>query len=71
MKTGERILFKDIDVEVLSTTQDGLPKEASFTFTVPLDDPSHKWLVWNWNKMAYEPFEIPEIGETVKITGPF
>ena len=71
MKTGEQILLNDMDVEVLNTAEDGLPKQTSFTFKAPLEDPSHKWLVWDWKKMTYESFELPAIGETVEIAGPF
>jgi len=38
---------------------------------VPLEDSSFIWLLWDWSKEAFVPFVPPEVGETVRVSGPF
>jgi hypothetical protein len=45
--------------------------EAQVHFVQPLDDPSLKWLQWDWKKNAYAPFTPPAFGETVWTASPF
>lgn len=71
MRLGERTLLSDVKIEILDIGEDGLPNRVAFTFKVPLDDPSLRWLMWDWKKMCYEPFRVPALGDTVRIGGPF
>ena len=67
----ERIALTDVAIEVSGFGEDGLPREVSFQFAVPLDDPSLRWLMWDWQTWSYAPFRLPAIGESVRIAGPF
>jgi len=53
---------------------DGQPTTVRFDFLVSLDDPSLRWLQWNWKNSgfgSYSTFEMPHVGETSYTTGPF
>ena len=60
-----------MQVEVNSLTVDGRPWEARMVFDRPLEDSSLNWLQWDWVSATYEPFLIPEVGQTVQVPGPF
>ena len=42
--------------------EDGRPAEAEFTFDVPLEDPSLRWL--HWKNLEFLPFTPPAVGGT-------
>lgn len=83
MTVGEKLVLSDLIVEITEISDIGLATEVKFTFNRPLEDESFKWLYWNWkpdtNKsfshpdtyLEYRPFELPEIGESVRLLGPF
>jgi hypothetical protein len=50
-------------VEIMELTGDGRPAEAAFTFTVPLEDPSLRWL--QYKNGSFVPFTPPAIGENM------
>jgi hypothetical protein len=63
-----------MSAEVISIDADGQPTTVRFDFRVSLNDPSMRWLQWNWKKSgfgSYSTFKIPPIGETSSTTGPF
>jgi hypothetical protein len=60
-----------MQVEVSSLTSDGRPWEARMVFDRPLEDPSLNWLQWDWESATYVPFQLPEVGQTVQVPGPF
>jgi hypothetical protein len=60
-----------MQVEVSSLTPDGRPWEARMEFDRPLEDPSLRWLQWDWDLETYVPFNVPEVGQTVQVAGPF
>jgi len=68
---GQRISLPRLDVEILAVDERGLPLELAFTFDVPLEDASLKWLYWHWGKKRYRAFDVPAIGETMRLAGPF
>jgi hypothetical protein len=68
---SERILLTGLVIEVSRVGEDGLPREVSFQFAVPLEDPSLRWLKWDWQTASYVPFSLPAVGESVQIAGPF
>lgn len=70
MTLGQRVELTGMSVEVTALTDDGRPSEARMTFAVPFEDPSLKWLWWDWEANAYVPFELPAVGDTVHISGP-
>ncbi len=50
-------------VEILELTGDGRPAEAAFTFSVPLEDPSLRWL--QYKDGDFIQFTPPPIGQSV------
>ncbi len=71
MAQGQQVTLTGMQVEVTALTDDGRPAEARMTFSRPLEDPSLRWLQWDWDRNAYIPFALPAIGETARIPGPF
>lgn len=73
MQRGETIRLSGMTVRVLKLDEDGNgPDELLFTFDLPLEDPSLRWL--QWEDGAYVPFVVPEPGQTVGLPvypGPF
>jgi len=71
LRAGERFKLLDVLVEVVEVDDKGQPVEVSFKFVVSLDDPSLRWLQWDWKKDSYTPLEVPTIGQCQRISGPF
>jgi hypothetical protein len=65
LSLGERVELTGMTVEVTELTADKRPAEATFRFTVPLEDPSLRWL--QWKRGGFLPFTPPEVGQTVEI----
>ena len=59
-----------VAIEVSGIGEDGLPRETSSQFVVPLEDHSLHWLLWDWQSWSYVPFRVPAVGESVHITAP-
>ncbi|MFC1604268.1 hypothetical protein ACFL5F_04495 [Planctomycetota bacterium] len=73
-KTGEKVELTDMSAEVIRVNADGQPTTVRFDFDVSLDDPSLRWLQWNWKKSgfgSYSAFEVPPIGQQSSTQGPF
>jgi hypothetical protein len=68
MSLGERVELGGLNVEVTALTDDGRPAEAVFRFTMPLEDPSLRWLVWEDGEFVH--WTPPDIGETVSLPAP-
>jgi hypothetical protein len=71
LPAGRRVALPRMDVEVLAVDERGFPVETAYEFDVPLEDPSLKWLFWDWTKRRYKPFAVPPIGGTHELVGPF
>ncbi|OHB63365.1 MAG: hypothetical protein A2Y77_07000 [Planctomycetes bacterium RBG_13_62_9] len=71
MHVGDRISLPRMEVQVLAVDPAGSPVEAAFEFCTALEDASLKWLKWDWDKDVYEPFQLPTVGQTVTLPGPF
>jgi hypothetical protein len=69
--TGQQVVLTGMRVEITALHDDGRPAEACVRFSVPLEDPSLRWLQWDWKGGRYVPFAIPAVGETVHVSGPF
>ena len=39
-------------------------------FNAPLDDPGFYWIEYDWGAFCYRRFQVPPIGQTIKILGP-
>jgi len=62
--------LEGMSAEVLALDDKALPKKISFTFDLPLDDESFRWVQFNWQTFSYKPFTLPKIGQTVVTDGP-
>jgi hypothetical protein len=71
MQPGQRIVLPRMTVEVIRVDERGSPVEAAFDFPVPLEDPSLKWVYWDWRQRDWTDFPVPKIGATVTLAGPF
>jgi hypothetical protein len=70
MHIGDRVELPRMSIEITGVDDRGRPTEVLFTFAVSLDDPSLRWLQWDWKKGSFSPFTVPAIGERAEITGP-
>jgi hypothetical protein len=73
-KAGEKVELSNMSAEVVSVDTYGQPTTVRFDFNVSLDDPSMRWLQWNWKKSgfgSYATFKVPAVGEKSYTTGPF
>jgi hypothetical protein len=70
-QNNNRIQLSNLTIGISRFGEEGLPKEVAFRFNVPLEDPSLKFLMWDWQTGSYVPFKLPPVGGTVHIAGPF
>ncbi len=71
LRRGQRIILPGVTVEILALDERSYPRQLAFDFDRPLEDPSLRWLWWDWDKHRYKSFEVPAIGQTVHLVGPF
>jgi len=71
LHAGDRVFLPRMQVEVLAVDGRGFPTAAAFEFDVPLEDPSLKWIAWDWDEDVYQPWALPVTGQTVRLMGPF
>ena len=64
---GDRVELTGMTVEITELTGDGRTAEAAFIFSVPLEDPSLRWL--QYKDDAFVPFTPPAIGQRVVLPG--
>ncbi len=69
MELGDKVELTAATIEVVSLTDDGRPAEVTFSFSVPLEDPSLRWLAVTTD--GYVPFAVPAIGQTVAVRAPW
>ncbi len=60
---GDRVELTGMTVEILQMTGDNRPYKAEFTFTVPLEDPTLRWLQYKNGKFV--PFTPPAVGKSI------
>ncbi len=65
---GDRVELTAMTVEITEITADGRPAQAAFIFSVPLEDPSLKWL--QYIDQSFVPFTPPEIGTSATLPAP-
>ena len=71
MHAGDKVVLPPLTVEVVDVDSNNLPTEVLFTFVVPLDDPSLRWLMWDWDEECYRPFIVSAVGQKSELVGPF
>lgn len=67
---GMSFLVRDIIITVEAVNEFHRPTRVRFEFTQGLT-PDQLWLFWDWVKMEYQLFKLPEINGSVIIGGPF
>ncbi|MBN2376077.1 MAG: hypothetical protein JXD22_06735 [Sedimentisphaerales bacterium] len=65
MSLGEQVKLTGMTVKVTELTDDGRAAAAQFTFGVPLEDTSLRWI--KWDQDCFKPFSPPAIGQSVKL----
>ena len=55
----------ELRVEVLRVDGEGRPQIVGFYFDTPLESAERVWVVWTGRR--FEPFELPAVGETVRL----
>lgn len=65
MAEGQLVELTGMTVEITAMTPDNRPAEATFRFTVPLEDASLRWLYWKDGEFV--PFAVPAIGAMVEL----
>lgn len=65
---GDRVELTGMTVEIMEMTPDGRPAEAAFRFSVPLEDPSLRWL--QYEDRDFTPFTPPAIGQSAILKAP-
>ena len=63
---GERIDLSGMSITITDVTSGGRPLEASFTFAVPLEDPSLRWFEAR-SGGGFNSFTPPAIGDTISL----
>jgi hypothetical protein len=71
LRVGDRMSLPRMEVEVLAVDGRGFPIEAAFAFDTALEDASLKWLLWDWDEDIYRPFVPPQVGQSMRLMGPF
>ena len=71
MRIGDRLELTRMSIEITDVDDQGHPAEVLFTFAVSLDAPSLRWLQWDWKKHSFIPFNVPAVGQSCEIAGPF
>jgi len=68
---GKRVVLPRFSAQVVSVDEKGMPTKVLFEFDVSLEDPSLKWLQWDWWGNSYKSFKPPSVGERTVLNGPF
>jgi hypothetical protein len=70
-RKGDRYDMPGVAIEVLDVTESGEPAAVKFEFEQPLDSNDYRWLQWDWQSESFSRFDLPAIGKTARIPGPF
>jgi len=68
---GKAIRLPGLTVFIESMDTQGQPVEIRCEFDSPLADATRSWLRWDWQLKCYEPFDLPAVGQTVTLKGPY
>jgi len=63
-------ILSDMEVQVRALDERCLPREITIRFNAPLDDPSLRWVEYDWSRFKYRVFNLPPVGQTYIIPGP-
>ena len=65
MPVGTEVRLSDVTIEVVHTTDAGVPDVARLTFAASVDDPRFRWAQWANGK--YVAFTVPAVGNSVTV----
>ena len=68
---GEKVELPGMSAEIVELDDKSLPVAVLFKFDASLDDSSLTWVQWSWKLDQYSQFNVPPIGEKVRVRGPF
>ena len=68
---GKAIPLNGLTVTVESLDTKGNPVDILCRFDSPLEAPNRTWLRWDWQLERYERFDLPDIGESTTLKGPY
>ena len=68
LKQGDIFDLTGLRIEIKKMTSDGDPGEVLYTFSVPLRDPSLRWIKWEHN--GYVSIHPPDPGQVLKLAPP-
>ncbi len=68
---GRELELTGFRLRVTEFGRGGYPKTVSYEFAVPLEDPSLKWVAWDWQTWSYRSFNPPPVGGYVRLAGAF
>jgi branched-subunit amino acid transport protein len=71
LEASRRITLDGMVAQVRAVDGQGQAVEVTFDFDVPLDDASLQWLWWDWDHDLYKPFDVPPLGQSRRLVGPF
>jgi hypothetical protein len=64
-EVGDTYPLTGFVARIAEITEDGRPTSVQFRFAVPLEDDSLRWV--GWERLGFEPFELPRVGESVTL----
>lgn len=67
---GQVFKFDELTISLLEVDQ-GRPMAIHVELTMQLDQAPYRLVSWNWKDNQYEVFNLPEIGQSINIDGPF
>lgn len=68
---GQAMTFDGLTVTVESLDPAGNPIDILCRFDSALDASTRTWLRWDWQLERYERFDLPDIGESTTLKGPY
>ena len=71
LHNGDEVELPGMSAKIIEVDSEGMPTAVTFSFAVPLDDESLRWIQWSWKQNRYLPFDIPSIGQQVRVRDPF
>ncbi len=64
---GQQVNLDGVRIEIVSITEDKRPLEVRYYFERSLEDDSMVWYFWDMKHWKFEPFTLPQIGETMVV----
>lgn len=69
-KAGQKIVFDEIIIEVIEVDE-GRPTAIQATLKKDKSLEDFQWITWDWEARQFVTFELPKIGDSIVLAGPF